>query len=316
VIQIDSGNDGTETFTVLGSDIAGLTLSVKGGTTNDDTFEVETDSTTTNLSSVTVDTTSANVLIDLAGTAALANTITGTNGADTTSGAGTGAITINSGAGADTLILGSGNDVVTAGEGIDIVDTSTGTDTVDFTETTAAHDTLWIKTASDVNNTVTGFGSADVIRFNAADVSGSSAADLFDAGDTTAVTFANTDPTSTTGAIVTLSASDYVEIAKTGTVVDNKVNIITDSTGFASVTAALDAVDSSGTMSADSSSIVLGFWNSTDSQFQIHYVSDVGTSANNYTDETAVELVAFTDIVSTDIAGSFSNANFEVYSLG
>ena len=69
-------------------------------------------------------------------------------------------------------------------------------------------------------------------------------------------------------------------------------------------------------MSANASSIVLGFYNSTDSEFQIHYVSNVGTSANNYTDITAVELVAFTDIVSTDIAGSFSNANFEVYSLG
>jgi hypothetical protein len=317
IIQIDSGNDGTETLTVLGSDISGLaSLSIKGGTTNDDTFEVESDSNTTNLSNVTVDTTSANVLIDIAGTAALTNTITGTNGDDTLSGAGTGAITISSGAGADTIVTGSGNDTVTAGGGIDIVDTGTGTDTVDFTESTAAHDTLWIKIATDVNNTVTGFGSADVIRFNVDDVAGSGTADLFDAGDAVAVTFANTDPTNTAGTIVTLNASDYVEIAKTGTVVDNKVNIVTDSTGFASVTAALDAIDASGTMSADSSSVVLGFWNSTDSQFQIHYVSDVGTSANNYTDETAVELVAFTDIVSTDIAGSFSNANFEVYSLG
>ena len=88
------------------------------------------------------------------------------------------------------------------------------------------------------------------------DVTGSGDSDLFDAGDTTAVTFANTDPTSTAGTIVTLNASDYVEIAKTGTVVDNKVNIITDSTGFASATATLDAIDTSGTMSADSSSIV------------------------------------------------------------
>jgi hypothetical protein len=317
IIQIDSGNDGTETLTVLGSDISGLaSLSIKGGTTNDDTFEVESDSNVTNLSNVTVDTTSAAVLIDIAGTAALTNTITGTNGNDTLSGAGTGAITISSGAGADTIVTGSGNDTVTAGGGIDIVDTGTGTDTVDFTEATAAHDTLWIKTASDVNNTVTGFGAADVIRFNVDDVALSGTADLFDAGDAVAVTFANTDPTNATGTIKTLDASDYVEIAKTGTIVDNKVNIITDSTGFATVTAALDAVDASGTMSADSSSVVLGFWNSTDGQFQIHYVSDVGTSANNYTDETAVELVAFTDIVSTDIAGSFSNANFEVYSLG
>ena len=74
---------------------------------------------------------------------------------------------------------------------------------------------------------------------------------------------------------MTLDASDYVEIAKTGTVVDNKVNIITDSTGFASATATLDAIDTSGTMSANASSIVLGFYNSTDSEFQIHYVSNV-----------------------------------------
>jgi len=316
VIQLDSSNNGTETFTVLGSDVSGQSISLKGGTTADDTLEVETDSTTTDLSSISVDTTSANVLIDLAGTAALANTITGTNGADTTSGATTGAITIDSGAGDDTLILGSGNDGVTAGEGIDIVDTGAGTDTIVFTETTAAHDTLWIKAATDVTNTVTGFGAADVIRFNVDDVAASGTADLFDAGDTTAVTFANTDPTNTAGAIVALDASDYVEIAKTGTVVDNKVNIITDSTGFASAAATLDAIDTSGTMSANASSIILGFYNSTDSEFQIHYVSAAGTSANNYTDVTAVELVAFTDIISTDIAGSFSNANFEVYSLG
>jgi hypothetical protein len=317
VIQLDSSDNGTEAFTVLGSDVTGQSISVKsGGTTAVDTFEIETDGTTTDLSGLTVNTTTAKILIDLAGTAALANSITGTNGADTTSGAGTGAITIDSGAGDDTLILGSGADGVTAGEGIDIVDTGAGADTVVFTETTAAHDTLWIKAATDINNTVTGFGAADVIRFNVDDVAASGTADLFDAGDAVAVTFANTDPTNTAGAIVALDASDYVEIAKTGTIVDNKVNIITDSTGYATVTLALDGVAATGTMSANSTSIVLGFYNSTDSQFQIHYVSDVGTSGNDFTDVTAVELVAFTDIISTDIGGSFSNANFEVFSLG
>ena len=49
--------------------------------------------------------------------------------------------------------------------------------------------TPWIKAATDITNTVTGFGAADVIRFNVDDVAASGTADLFDAGDTTAVTF-------------------------------------------------------------------------------------------------------------------------------
>ena len=84
------------------SDVSGQSISLKGGTTADDTLEIEAIQLL-QLVNISVDTASANILIDLAGTAALANTITGTNGADTTSGVTTGAITIDSGAGADTI---------------------------------------------------------------------------------------------------------------------------------------------------------------------------------------------------------------------
>ena len=144
----------------------------------------------------------------------------------------------------------------------------------------------------------------DIIWFRrpANDGSGTTS-DIFDGG---AVVLADTDAVGGAGTKVALQATDYNEIDSTGTLADNHVNVITDAAGFASVEAFLDAIDTSGT-AGDNESVILGFFNSTTSQFEVHYVSDTGTSAADHADEVSVELISFTDVVAADIADTFSD---------
>ena len=294
-------------------DFTGQTLAlISTGDTNGVTTFDASNVTSVDLSNVTVD--DAEVNITVASVGNLPNTIIGTNAGDTITG-GNAADTITGGAGADTLTGGTGVDTITGGEGADTIDGEAGADVINLTEVSAAADDVLIVDSTDGSDTITGFSSAtggvDQILFSSDDATSTS--DVFDGGK---VVLANTDPTNTAGTKVDLAAADYVEITSTGTMVDNKVNVLTDTAGFASVTAAMNAVDDNGTQAANDASILLVFHNSTDGEVQLHYVSEIGTSANNYTDETTVELAAFSDIAVDGIAAAFSVANFGVYSEG
>jgi hypothetical protein len=69
-------------------------------------------------------------------------------------------------------------------------------------------------------------------------------------------------------------------------------------------------------MAADNSSFFLLFYNSADAEVQLHYVEDAGTAAADYANGTSVELAGVTGVSAAGIAAAFSEANFEVYSLG
>ena len=265
------------TATIWASNISGKEMTVKGADADNDVLTVKAATTggTIDLSDITLDTATG---IRVTGSAVV-DTITGTTGADV----------INGGAGADEM----------TGNG--------GVDTYVYSAKTEGADTI------------TDFGTTDVIMFTADDIAADGYASLFDtngtndAGD---VVFANTDPTNTAGTIVALNAFDYNEITVTGTVADNKVNIITTAAGYASVTAALNTIDDDGTGDVgDSMSLIFGFWNSADSEFQLHYVTDTGTAAAEFADAVSVELVGLSNITSTGIA-ALGEGNFSVISLG
>jgi len=85
--------------------------------------------------------------------------------------------TIVTGSLADTITGGAGVDTITSGEGADRIDGKAGNDVITLTETTAVADTLIRagNATTDGKDTVTGFGTADIIDFtsNAALVNGS-----------------------------------------------------------------------------------------------------------------------------------------------
>ena len=111
-----------------------------------------------------------------------------------------------------------------------------------------------------------------------------------------------------------VTAGDYVEGDNTMTVADNKVHVLTTAAGYATATAAIADVNTNGTVT-DSTSIVLGFFNSADSEFQIHYVNNVGTNANAHTDNDAVEVFGFSDIAAADIASTFAATSFGIIAI-
>ncbi len=241
IIQLDVGDSGAETYTVDSSLVSGASYIVKGGTTADDTLSIKLDATSVDGSSLVIDTTSVNVTFDVSGIAAVASTITGTNGVDSITGEGTGAVTIDGGAGNDTLDVSAGsaahnvsggagddiltggagsetlnggadddtidgaagNDTIIAGAGDDTIDAGAGTNTVDLTG--GGNDTITFDTDSDAVTTITGFTlsttAADADTISIADASG-------DDGETvTSAAGTAVDPTTLTTQIVTLNAS-------------------------------------------------------------------------------------------------------------
>jgi hypothetical protein len=317
--------DGVNTFAA--SQLSGSTMSVKGFNGVDDDIAITgtaaMDQTTVDLGTLTLDgnVIASAVTVSAATIAASLSlgmnyAITGTAVIDeVTAGTVTGDMVVSTSTGADIIVTGSGDDTITTGNGIDTVNAGTGANSIDITETAAgaAADDILVMTATGVD-TVTGFGAADQIIFLADDeavANNGVDADLFDAAD---VVFAATDATTTTDTVVVLATTDYAETDSTGTIQDNHVHVITDAAGFASVSALLDSMDTTGT-AGDNESLVLGFYNSTDSQFQLHLVTDTGTDAAGRTDTVSVEMVAFTDIAATEIASAFADTNFGVIAL-
>ena len=200
---------------------------------------------------------------------------------------------------------------VTQGANADLViDMAAGNDTITVGGAVAD---IVVSAAANGADTITGFGSSDQIMFMADDISSGNDADIFNDG-TGGVQLANTDAGSTDDVQVVLASTDYVEGDNTITVADNKVHIVTTAAGYATATAAIADLNTNGTVT-DNTSIILGFYNSTDSEFQIHYIADVGTDSNAHTDNDAVEVFAFTDIAAADIASTFAATSFGILAV-
>jgi hypothetical protein len=169
VINIDvAAGASNDTLTLLSSQITGqdwvITGTDNGGA--QDILAVTVDTTTIDLSTLTVDGADIDVAVNVLSLQASALTIQGTAGVESLSNTGAGAITINGfggadtittgtgadiidgGAGDDTLNGGTGNDTITGGEGADTIVTGTGNVTVILTETVAAEDVIQIRTGT------------------------------------------------------------------------------------------------------------------------------------------------------------------------
>jgi Ca2+-binding RTX toxin-like protein len=276
------GGDGTDTLVVVGNVAEGTAaLGVD--------LSVATDQITNFKGSGTQDVSNFES-VDLSGYVGTGANVTGSDEANAIIGTGKDDV-IDGGDGNDIIFGGAGSDQLTGGAGDDIFwysASTEGADTIDF-----------------------GASGTDKFRFTVDETGGDS--DVFDAGD---IVFADTDPTNVAGTVVALNAADYNEMANSGTLADNHVNVLTTAAGYASVALALDDVDTTGTMAADNSSFFLLFYNSADAEVQLHYVEDAGTAAADYANGTSVELAGVTGVSAAGIAAAFSEANFEVYSLG
>ncbi len=241
---------------------------------------VSTEVTTT---SITVDGSGASAAqtIDLSGFtfATAGRTYTNASGAtaimqNLTSG--TDLIKILGGSDVDTIKGTSYGDIITAGAGVDSIDISGG-----------GADTVVISSPLTANrDSVTGFSTSnDVIGLVEAEFS--------------AINFGNTAAGTATG--TALNASDYNEIAAGGTIVANKVNVITTAAGYADYTAAIAAV----TAAADGADAFIMFYNSTSGKTELYWDADADATASGI-------LIASLDITGANVV-NLSNANFAVF---
>ena len=209
------------------------------------------------------------------------------------------ALDITGGGAVDTLKGGAGSDTLEGGNGIDVIDLSAGgADDVTLTSSAAANaDKITGFTLAGTG--ATAVSGTDQIVFQADPTSND--ADLFDAGN---VVLAATDPTTTAGTIVNITATDYAEAAGGGTAAgeDNHVVVITG-VGYASANACLD-----GNGGTNSESVIITFYNTSTQRAEIHHAADADG-------DTTTLLAYFTDIGLADMS-SFSAANFAVESLG
>ena len=143
---------------------------------------------------------------------------------------------------------------------------------------------------------------------------------MFDGGE---VIFANTDPTDTLGAVVTLHASDYGEGATTADFfVADGVNVVTTEAGYANIGLAIDAIHDGASTLEDHADFFLVWYDSGNTVVTLSYVSDAGDddhtsggSDAHFQDNVSTTLATFSDVAADAIAASFGNANFAVESL-
>lgn len=302
-----TGGAGADTFimTNLGDTMVGG----KGTDTLDVNYSAILGGINVNLASTTNQIVSANG-------SAISGSVTGFENVDLSGYTGSFGALIASGsnatAGTTASITGTGNvDQISGGSG---VDTITGGAGADVLAGGGSGDDFVYNLSTEGADTITDFASTDRILLMGDDVAAGADTHIFDVG-AAGVVLGDTDAGTTAGAKIALAAADYNEIAVSGTLVDNHVNVLTTAGGYASVTAALVAVAGSGTVSADDSAMILVFYNSADSEVQVHYVTEIGTAANNYADETAVELVGLSNVAAGDIAATFSAANFGILAI-
>jgi len=227
-------------------------------------------------STVTVNASATTSTINLSGFSFNPETYTASTGTATALSAmtsGTDLIYINGGTGVNAITGTSYGDVITAGTGIDTVNISSGgADVVVLNDDTAGNESV-----------ITGFAIAN-------DKIG------IDESEFATINFVNTGAGTASG--TALNAGDYNEIAATGQLVVDTVNIITTAAGYADFnTAFADVTDG---VAGES---IIGFYNSTSAMFELYFTA---TTANS--DEV---LIGQIDIVGANVA-SLSQSNFVV----
>ena len=250
--------------------------------------------------------------VDLAGLTLNGAVVTGSSGANEVTGSGL-VDQISGEAGADFLKGGAGNDVITGGDGDDYLRGDGGTDTLTGG---AGTDVFAFHSSSNGSDTISDWSTSDVIVFGA-DEDPADDSHIFDGSST--IKLPTTDPSSLTvdsdgnGGYVTVATTDYIEGGVTSVLTTDHVWVLTTAAGYASVTAALNAVDDDGTGSVDDDiEGILVFYNSATSKVEMWDVQEAGTAANNYTDETATQLATFDNVAAADIAASFAATNFGI----
>jgi len=184
---------------------------------------------------------------------------------------GTDLVTINGGTGTETIIAASIGTIVIGGALIDTITLGAGTDTVQLT-------------SADTNDrdVISSFGATDIIAFDES-------------------AFATVD-FGATAAVAGLAAADYNEIAATGTIEANHVNVITTAAGYANYAAAIAAV----TAAAANTDGFVVFYNSTSTKTEIYWDADMDDGDSGV-------LIAQIDITGANLAAALSNANFATF---
>jgi len=184
---------------------------------------------------------------------------------------GTDLVTINGGAGTETIIAASIGTIVIGGALIDTITLGAGTDTVQLTSADTAD-----------RDVISSFGATDIIAFDES-------------------AFATVD-FGATAAVAGLAAADYNEIAATGTIEANHVNVITTAAGYANYAAAIAAV----TAAAANTDGFVVFYNSTSTKTEIYWDADMDDGDSGV-------LIAQIDITGANLAAALSNANFATF---
>jgi Ca2+-binding RTX toxin-like protein len=238
----------------------------------------------------------ATVVTTLAGV----ENITAGDGADYIVGSGS-ANALRGAAGADTIRAGDANDYIQGGAGSDTVYGGNGVDEFASHSALAANVTI-----------IKDWEATDKFVFGA-DANSATALDLFDSGSSILV---NTDATALTidaagnAGTVVVAATDYVEIDNSGTLVIEKVNVITTAAGFANVGEALDGPTSAA--DGTNSDMILIFYNSASTNVEMYDVTNNGTAAANHTNNVSTLVASFDNIAASGIAAAFANTAFEV----
>ena len=227
--------------------------------------------------------------------------ITAGDGADYIVGSGS-ANAIRGAAGADTIRAGDANDYILGGAGSDTVYGGNGVDSF------ASH------SAATANVTIIkDWEATDKFVFGA-DSDSTTATDLFDGVNGTVLVNTNAaaltvDAAGNAGTVV-VATGDYVEIDNTGTLVIEKINVITTAAGFANVGEALDGP----TSAADGATkdMILVFYNTASTNVEMYDVTNNGTAAANHTNNVSTLVASFDNIAASGIAAAFANTAFEV----
>lgn len=199
--------------------------------------------------------------------------VTGSGGSDYIVGS-AGNNTLSGLAGADYILGGDGDDTIIGGDGIDKLSGGNGTDTFQITSALTAD-----------RDVISGFGATDIISFDESVFS--------------SIDFANT------AAVAGLNASDYNEVAATGTMAADKVNVVTTSAGYASYALAYAGFGAGGAKGGANEVFVV-FYNSATSLTEVYFDADASA-------DTGAVLVAQLDITGANLAAALSNANFGVF---
>jgi hypothetical protein len=183
-------------------------------------------------------------------------------------------ITINGGGGVETITVPSLGATVIGAGGIDLITLGAGTDTVQLTVAAAAD-----------GDVISSFGATDIIAF--------------DESAFATIDFANT------AAVAGLAAADYNEVAATGVMATDSVNVLTTAAGYANYAAAYAGFGAGGAKGGANEVFVV-FYNSTSGKTEIYW----DATANS---DTGQVLIAQIDITGANLAAALSNANFATF---